>query len=120
MTRRVRLSAAVLALVAMLFASIATALAACERMPGMPAAEGAAAASHLGGFEDPDCERHCNAAQPLDLAKPLPAAISVLAPVAAFQRPLDRAVLLRAPLPRAPAFLADPSPPLTRFTVLRL
>jgi len=87
----------------------------------MPPAASAGAMTHGSQSADPDCQHHCNGAMQLvDLAKPLPAVPSVPAAAYGIWRPLDRVVPLPASHWRAPTFLADPSPPLSRRTVLRL
>lgn len=121
MTRRTRLAAAFLALAGMLFSSFAMALQACEWMAGMPPAASAGAMSHETPLGDPGCARHCNGAMQLaDLAKTPPAMLSVPAAAHGISRPLERLAPLPASYWRAPTFLADPSPPLSRCTVLRL
>ena len=105
----------------MLFSSFAMALQACEWIAGMPAAASASAMPHDGQSADPGCQHHCNGTMQLvDLAKPPPAMLSVPAVAPEITRPLERVSPPPASHWRAPTFLADPSPPLSRRTVLRL
>jgi len=116
MNRRLRLGAAVAAIAAMLLAPLAMAMHACPM--GDMAVQGA---SHSGDAPASAglCERHCEDGKAsVETVKPPPAV-----PMAALSS------LRIAPLPvRGPAsstwrqdgFLADPSPPFVRFTVLRI
>jgi hypothetical protein len=119
MTRRVRHAAAWLAIAALLFAPFAASAHACPYM-GDGAAMQAAAGHHGAPAEaPPPCASHCDdSAASVDLAKGEP-------PLAPGPAPVLRIVVLqpRAALPALPHsgdFLADPSPPLIRYTVLRI
>jgi len=104
MSRTTRRAAAVLAILALLFAPFALAMHAC---PG-------------GGDMDGTCANHCDDGKAsLDVAKPP-------APHAVAAAPALR-IALREPAPlHAPAFdspfasAAGPAPPLIRYTVLRI
>lgn len=126
MNRRLRASAALLAIAAMLFAPIAMALHACPS-PGDRVAAAAAMAAMSSAGDDGSapmdmapCERHCTqASATFDLAQP-PA--TVAAPqVAPIRVPALEPVAIGAPAFDSPfAFAAGPAPPLLRYTVLRI
>ena len=126
MNRRLRSTAALLAIAAMLFAPIAMALHACPSAGDMVAAAEAMAAMSSPGddgsapMDMAPCERHCAQAQAsFDLAQP-PA--SVAAPqIAPIRVPALEPVAIGAPAFDSPfAFAAGPAPPLLRYTVLRI
>lgn len=117
MSRRTRFVAAVLAIAALLFAPVAVSLHACPL-------EGVAMQAAMHGTELPPdaslCVRHCEDGGKLsvDTAKPVPALQLAILP-ALRVAPAAAPVLPRSAW-RGHGFLADPSPPLTRFTVLRI
>jgi hypothetical protein len=122
MNRRLRSSAALVAIAAMLFAPLAMALHAC------PAPGDVAAAAQAVAVDDPAgasmdmaaCQRHCTQAKAsFDLAKPAAAAA---APFAAALRLMALAPLrgARPALHCGLAFAAGPAPPPLRSTVLRI
>src|SRR5690242_10294161 len=121
MNRRVRLAAAVLALVATLFAPFAMALAACADSGDMAVSMVAMESHDEAGAPPMDmalCERHCHdgkvSFQPL--ASP-PAAIGVPV-VPALRVDALQPVSLRAPTFDSPfAASGGPAPPLIGFTV---
>jgi hypothetical protein len=116
MSRRSRYTAALVATAALLFAPLAVSVHACP-MDGLAMQGG----SH-GSDVPPEaslCMRHCEDGQAsLDTVKPAPA----------FQLAILPALRVAPAAPpetahsawRKDGFLADPSPPLTRFTVLRI
>ncbi len=128
MNRRIRATAALFAIVAMLFAPLAMALHACPGVVDMVMAADAADAATASLDDDSAspmpadpalCERHCNTAKSsFDLAKPPCCAVAPMVPA--------MRVAALEPLPiRKPAFDSPfsigqgPAPPLIRFTVLR-
>lgn len=125
MNRRLRSSAAFLAIVAMLFAPLAMALHACPSAGDMVAAAQALAAAPAEGaagapMDMAACEQHCTQAKAtFDLAKP-PAAVS--APfVAPLRVPALEPLRVAEPALRSGfAFAAGPAPPRVRTTVLRI
>jgi hypothetical protein len=125
MNRRIRATAALFAIVAMLFAPLAMALHACPSTMDMVASAQAmamAAADRDGAPMDMAlCEQHCNDAGKVsfDLAKPpAPMALPV---VPALRVDALEPVSLRSPAPDSPfAPATGPAPPLIRFTVLRI
>ena len=126
MNRRIRATAALFAIVAMLFAPLAMALHACPSAGDMVAS---AQAMAMAAADDPDgapmdmalCEQHCNDGSKVsfDLAKPpAPMAMPV---VPALRVDALQPVALRQPAPDSPfAPATGPAPPLIRFTVLRI
>lgn len=118
MSRHLRACAAILAIVAVLFAPLAMALHACPNIADS-AAHGSAMYVHDSAKDDMTaCERHCSAVKQMSvLAKPLP---MVSPATSVLHLPGFGRVTTPVPLPSLPAFLADPSPPFARFTVLRL
>lgn len=116
MNRRLRAAAAVLAIAAMLFAPFAVAMHACPM--GDMAMQGAAHSTDAPAYAGL-CERHCSDGKvAVETVKPPPAypLPLLLALRIALQPERD----LHASTWRRDGFLADPSPPFTRFTVLRL
>ena len=124
MNRRVRLAAAVLALVATLFAPFAMALAACADSGDMGAAMGTMASHDDAGTPPMDmalCERHCHdgkvSFQPL--ASPPTATAAPVVP--ALRVDALQPGSLRAPTCDSPfAASGGPAPPLIGYTVLRI
>jgi hypothetical protein len=126
MNRRIRATAALFAIAAMLFAPLAMALHACPSALDMAAS---AQAMAMAAADDPAstpmdmalCEQHCNDGSKVsfDLAKPpAPAAMPV---VPALRVDALEPVSLRQPTPDSPfAPATGPAPPLIRFTVLRI
>lgn len=125
MNRRARAAAALVAMVAMLFAPLAMALHACPSTVDMVAAAQAMADSSPADDAAPmdmaQCERHCNleARAAFDLASP-PAIFA--APVVAVLRVPALEPLRVAPPAYDPSFAsaAGPAPPHLRSTVLRI
>ena len=129
MTRRIRATAALFAIVAMLFAPLAMALHACPGAGDMAAVDTMMAAMQAppddaGGapMDMALCERHCNDGKVLSFQPlgntPAPIALPV---VAALRVGPLQPVSVRAPAfdsPFAPA--TGPAPPLIRYTVLRI
>jgi hypothetical protein len=129
MNRRIRATAALFAIVAMLFAPLAMALHACASAGDMVAAAEAVAMAAQAAADDSGgapmdmalCEQHCNDGSKVsfDLAKP-PASMAVPV-VPALRVDALEPVSLRAPAPDSPfAPATGPAPPLIRYTVLRI
>ena len=129
MSRRARTAAALLAIVAMLFAPVALALHACPSAVDM-LLEARAEVSMAAAMSDQVapmtmdatlCEHHCNpnVQSSFDLAPPAVFASPPLLP--ALRVPALEPLLLRAPaIDSAFATAAGPAPPLIRYTVLRI
>jgi len=117
MIRRTRHFAAWFALLAFVFAQLATAAYACPQMMGPQAAAAMSDCDH-GANPSPNlCESHCDHGKiSVDPAKPLnppPAIAATIVRPLAIAMPLD---VLRAP--RCASVATGPPP--TRFTVLRI
>jgi len=116
MNRRLRLGAAVAAIAAMLLAPLAMAMHACP-MGDMAMQD----ASHSGDAPASAglCERHCEDGKAsVETVKPPPAAPPFAIPVLRAV-PFPARDIASSPW-RKDGFLADPSPPFVRFTVLRI
>jgi hypothetical protein len=117
MNRRARFIAAYLTMAALLFAPFAAAAHACPFMGDGAAMQ--ASGDRGAADEAPPCASHCNdEGAAADLAKFVSSAAP--APVSFPRIAAPEAPVARLPLARPGDFLADPSPPLTRFTVLRI
>ncbi len=117
MNRRSRYVAALVATAALLFAPLAVSLHACP-LEGM-----AIQAQAQGTDLPPDaslCVRHCDdtGKAPVDVVKPVPGFQLAILPALRVAPAVVPEPALSAW--RRDSFLADPSPPLTRFTVLRI
>jgi len=119
MNRRIRWTASVLAIAALLFAPLAMSFRACPHADGAaPALEGPPAGADTQSGMSP-CERHCNQPQlSVDPVKPTPTWAFVAA--LALRVPTLERIASLSSTPRIAAFLADPSPPPKRSTVLRI
>jgi len=116
MSRRTRFVAAVLAIAALLFAPLAVSAYACPMgdmaMQGDSHGTGAPLDASL-------CQRHCEGGN---------ASVDTVKPAPTFQVAILPALRVAAAAPpeagrcawHKRSFLADPSPPLSRFTVLRI
>jgi len=116
MNRRLRSFAALLALAAMLFAPFAVAMHACpmDDMAMQDAAHSTDAPVSAGL-----CERHCTDGKvAVETVKPPPAYPLALVPALRIAPQPERDP--HAAPWRKDGFLADPSPPFARFTVLRI
>ncbi len=117
MSRRSRYTAALVATAALLFAPLAVSLHACPL-------EGMAIQAQSQGTDRPLdatlCVRHCddNGKAPADVVKPVPGFQLAIVPALHVASAAAPEALLCAW--RKDGFLAGPSPPLTRFTVLRI
>lgn len=116
MTRRFRASAAVVAVLALLFAQLATAAYACPQLSNSEAVAQMQDCDH-GAASDPSlCERHCNDGK---ASVETPKTFSAPDMAATFVRPLLTVVIETIPRAARCAPIATGPPP-TRFTVLRI
>ena len=118
MSRSFRAFAAVVSILAFLFAQAATSAYACMG----PATDPAAMAQIKADMGDAGglCERHCTTGTvSFDLAKPAPSAMPAIA-VAPLRIVVAAAPLRAVPQRAKPLCVAGPAPPLIRFTVLRI
>jgi hypothetical protein len=114
--RRIRPLAAWLALVALVFAQLATAAYACPQMSDRPMAMQAGDCDRDMSTSPNLCERHCDYGNAsVDNPKPAPA----FAIASAFVRAVVAAVLPMQPRAETRARISTGPPP-TRFTVLRI
>ena len=117
MRRQTRPIAAWLAIVALLFAQLATSAFACPNGDMTVSAQAASDECDRGSADLPNlCERHCdygNASVDTPKPAPSPALVAMIVPTIA--------VILPQTTPRAAYHArASTGPPLTRFTVLRI
>jgi len=120
MKRRPSLVAALLAIMALLFAPLAASLPACPRMGAMAAMMKAASLPDEGtpGISSL-CERHCQDAKPA-VGSPRPPSPPRPAGVSPLRVAVSQPVAIRVAQWRSSRFSSGPAPPLIRFTVLRI